>query len=84
MMINTKFKGAVYESAQPITTIHPPENPTISGMPAWVALDKYKNCKVAIDSCAPFDITFPEMKKYVFWNLNKSHVFHSLKVLFLL
>jgi hypothetical protein len=26
-------------------------------MPAWVTLDKYKNCKVVIDNCAPFDIT---------------------------
>ncbi len=55
--INTKFKGTVYDSAQPIATIHEPQNPTISGIPAWVTLNKYKNCKVLIDNCAPFDST---------------------------
>jgi hypothetical protein len=57
LVINTKFKGTVYDSAQPIATIHAPSNPTIAGMPSWVKLDKYKNCKLVIDNCAPFDIT---------------------------
>ncbi len=55
--IHNKFKGTVYHLAQPIATIHAWQNPTILGMPAWVTLDKYKNCKVVIDNCAPFDIT---------------------------
>ena len=62
MTINTKFKGPVYESAQLITTIHAPQNPTISGMPAWVTLDKYKNCKIMIDNCAPFDVMLARNK----------------------
>jgi len=45
--------------AQPIATIHAPQHPTISGMPAWVSLDSYKNCKVIIDNCAPYDIVLP-------------------------
>jgi hypothetical protein len=57
MTINTKFKGTALDSAQPIATIHAPANPTISGMPAWVTLDKNKNCNMVIDNCAPFDIT---------------------------
>ena len=57
MMVNTKYKGAVCETAKPIATVHAPCNPTISGMPAWVTLDKYKNCKMIIDNCAPYDIT---------------------------
>ncbi len=56
MTINTKFKGPFYESAQPIATTHAPQNPTIAGMPAWVTLGKYKNCKVMIDNCAPYDV----------------------------
>jgi hypothetical protein len=36
--------------------VHAPNNPTISGMPALVTLDKYKNCKLVIDNCAPYDI----------------------------
>jgi hypothetical protein len=28
-------------------------------MPAWVTLDGYKNCKLIIDNCAPYDITIP-------------------------
>jgi hypothetical protein len=38
-MVTTKFKGLISESAQPIATIHAPQHPTISGMPAWVTLD---------------------------------------------
>jgi hypothetical protein len=59
MMVTTKFKGLINESAQPIATIYAPQHPTISGMPAWVILDNYKNCKVIIDNCAPFDIVLP-------------------------
>jgi hypothetical protein len=57
MTINIKFEGTVYDSAQPIATIHAPQNPTISGMLAWVMVEKYKNCKVVFDNCAPFDIS---------------------------
>ncbi len=28
-------------------------------MPAWVTLDNYKNCKLIIDNCAPYDIVLP-------------------------
>ncbi len=34
MMVTTKFKGRTSDSAQPIATIHAPQHPTISGMPA--------------------------------------------------
>jgi hypothetical protein len=59
MMVTTKFKGLTSESAQPIATIHAPQHPTISGMPSWVTLDSYKNCKLIIDNCAPYDIVLP-------------------------
>ena len=53
MMVTTKYKGLTSETAKPIATIHAPQHPTISGMPAWVTLDNYKNCKLIIDNCAP-------------------------------
>ena len=56
MVISSKFKGNVFATAKPIATVHAPQNPTISGMPAWVTLDKYKNCKMVIDNCAPYDV----------------------------
>ncbi len=56
MVISTKFKGNVHHSAKPIATIHAPQNPTISGMPTWVSVDKYRNCKMVIDNCAPYEI----------------------------
>jgi hypothetical protein len=59
MMVTTKFKGLISESAQPIATIHAPQNPTISRMPAWVTLDNYKNCWLIIDNCALYDIVLP-------------------------
>ena len=36
-----------------------PHSITISGMPAWVTLGNYKNCKLIIDNCAPYDIVLP-------------------------
>jgi hypothetical protein len=59
MMVTTKYKGLTNEVALSIATIHAPQHPTISGMPAWVSLDAYKNCKVIIDNCAPYDIVLP-------------------------
>ena len=59
MMVTTKFKGITNNEAMPIATIHAPQHPTISGMPAWVSLDSYKNCKLIIDNCAPYDIVLP-------------------------
>jgi hypothetical protein len=50
MIILTKFKGNTCDSAKPIATVHAPLNTTISGMPAWVTFDKYKNCKMFIDN----------------------------------
>ncbi len=59
MMVTTKYKGLTSESAQHIATNHAPQHPTISGMPAWVTLDNYKNCKLIIDNCALYDIVLP-------------------------
>jgi len=59
MMVTTKYKGLTNNVALPIATIHAPQDPTISGMPAWVSLDSYKNCKLIIDNCAPYDIVLP-------------------------
>jgi hypothetical protein len=59
MMVTRKYKGLTSETAQPIATIHAPQHPTISGMPTWVTLDNYKNCKLIIDNCAPYDIVLP-------------------------
>jgi hypothetical protein len=44
MVISTKFKGNVFDTAKPIATIHAPQNPTISSMAAWVTIDKFKHC----------------------------------------
>ncbi len=62
MMVNTNFKGLICDAAQPIATVHVPQHPTISGMPAWIKLDNYRNCKLIIDNCAPFDIVLPRNK----------------------
>jgi len=59
MMVTTKYKGLTSDSAQPIVTIHAPQHPRISGMPVWVSLDCYKNCKIIIDNCAPCNIVVP-------------------------
>jgi hypothetical protein len=59
MMVTTKYRGLTSDSAQPIATFHAPQHPTISGMPGWVSLDSYKNCKIIIDNCAPYDIILP-------------------------
>ncbi len=59
MIIQAKFKGNVCNTASPVATIHAPQHPTISGMPAWVTLDNYNNCKLIIDNCAPYDIVLP-------------------------
>jgi hypothetical protein len=57
MIINAKFNGTICYTANPVAMIHAPTNPTISGMPALVTLDKYKHCKLVIDNCAPYKIT---------------------------
>jgi len=62
MVISSKFKGNVCNTDKPIATVHAPQNPTISGMPAWVTLDKYKNCKMVIDNCAPYDVVIARNK----------------------
>jgi hypothetical protein len=59
MIITTKYKGLTNDVALPIATIHATQHPTISGMPAWVSLDSYKNCKIIVDNCAPYDIVLP-------------------------
>ncbi len=60
MMVTTQYKGLTSKTAQPIATNHAPQHPTISGMPACVTLDNYKNCKLIIDNCAPYDIVLPQ------------------------
>ncbi len=62
MMVTTKYKGSINDVALPIATIHAPQHPTISVMPEWVSLDSYKNCKIIIDNCAPYDIVLPRNK----------------------
>jgi len=57
MIIQAKFKGNVCNTASPVATIHAPTNPAISGMPALVTLDKYRNCKLVINNCAPYEVT---------------------------
>jgi hypothetical protein len=62
MFFSTKFKGSVFDTAKPIATIYALQNPTISSMPAWVTVDKYKNCIMVIDNCAPYDIVIARNK----------------------
>jgi hypothetical protein len=40
MVISTKFKGNIFDTAKLIAMIHAPQNPTISSMPSWVTFDK--------------------------------------------
>jgi hypothetical protein len=62
MVISTKFKGNVFDTTKLIATRHALQNPTISGMPAWVTIDKYKNCKMIINNCEPYDIAIARNK----------------------
>ncbi len=62
MVISSKLKGNIFDTAKPIAKIHTPQNPTISGMPAWVTIDKFKNCRMVIDNCAPNDIVIARNK----------------------
>ena len=47
IMVTTKYKGLTSETAQPIATIHAPQHPTISGMPARVTLGKVKGYELS-------------------------------------
>jgi hypothetical protein len=62
MIIRTMFKGNICDTAKPVAMVHAPNNPTFSGMPALVTLDKYKNCKLVIDNCAPYNIVLARNK----------------------
>jgi hypothetical protein len=62
MVISTKFKGQIWDTAKPIATIHSPQNLNILGMPAWVTIAQFKNCKMVIDNCAPYDIVITRNK----------------------
>jgi hypothetical protein len=62
MIISTMFKGNICDTAKPVAMVHAPNNPTTSGMPALVTLDKYKNCKLVIDNCAPYNIVLARNK----------------------
>ncbi len=64
MVIPTTYKGPICDSAQPIATIHAPQHPTISGMPAWVSMDKYNNCKIVVDNCTPYDVILPKKQNF--------------------
>ncbi len=75
MMVTIKYKGLTSDSAQPIANIHALQHPTISGMPAWVSLDKYKNCKIIIDNCAQLDIVLPRKEILGVLNLNQTSAY---------
>jgi hypothetical protein len=62
MVISTKFKGNIFYTAKPIAMIHALQNPTIYVMPAWVTIDKFKNCKMVIDNCAHYNIVIARNK----------------------
>jgi hypothetical protein len=52
-VLNLKYKGKVFPVTQYIANIYAPSNPSLSGMPEIVNVDKNKNCKIIIDNCAP-------------------------------
>ncbi len=56
-VITAKYKGKVNKDVTYIASIFAPKSPTISGMPAIVAVDKNNNCKIIVDNCAPYDVT---------------------------
>jgi hypothetical protein len=56
-VITAKYKGKVTKDVTYIASIFAPKSPTISGMPAIVAIDKNNNCKIIVDNCAPYDVT---------------------------
>jgi hypothetical protein len=62
MIISTKFKGNIWDMARPIATVHASQNRTILGMPAWVTINKFKNCKMVIHNCAPYNIAITRNK----------------------
>jgi hypothetical protein len=56
-VVTAKYKGKVNKDVTYAASIFAPNNPTVSGMPAIVSIDKNNNYKLVIDNCAPYDVT---------------------------
>jgi hypothetical protein len=57
-IITTKFNGDTHPDKTYIATIHCPGAPTLTGVLSLVTIDSNQNCKVVIENCAPYEVTF--------------------------
>jgi hypothetical protein len=55
-VVTAKYKGKVNKDVTYIACIFALNNPTVSGMPAVVSIDKNNNCKIIVDNCALYDV----------------------------
>jgi hypothetical protein len=55
-VITAKYKSKVDTNMNYIASIYAPCTPMITGLPAFVSIDKNNNCKIIVDNCAPYDI----------------------------
>ena len=56
-VVNAKYKGKTDPNAIYVVNICAPRTPMVSGMPSIVSIDKFNNCKIVIENCAPYDVT---------------------------
>jgi hypothetical protein len=83
-VVNAKYKGKTDPNAIYVVNICAPRTPMVSGMPSIVSIDKFNNCKIVIENCAPYDVTLErddilgimEIKKKN-WFLSQMISFHQ-------
>jgi hypothetical protein len=56
-VVNTTFKGKADQKATYVTTICAMRTPMVSGILFIVSINEYNNCKIIIETCAPYDVT---------------------------
>jgi hypothetical protein len=56
-IITTKFNGELHPGKTYIAMIHCPGAPTLTGVPSLVIIDSNQNCKIIIETCAPYEVT---------------------------
>jgi hypothetical protein len=57
-VITAKYKGKIIKDTNYIASIFSPRTPMVLGMPAITSINKNNNCKIVLDNCAQYDVTF--------------------------